>query len=109
MGQKRSERETAPAERRQKRRVWPQRSEKESASAENEPYTPISLSTALVALMNYSADSGTAFSTVTRMTPGYLAASSLTDPVRLAPAWLVETDAATLCIDAATGEVSRAE
>ena len=80
-----------------------------SALAENEPYTPISLSTALVALMNYSADSGTAFSTVTRMTPGYLAASSLTDPVRLAPAWLVETDAATLCIDAATGEVSRAE
>ena len=80
-----------------------------TSSAESEPYTSISLATALVALMNYSADSGTAFSTITRMTPGYLAAASLTDPIRLSPGWLVETDAANFYIDAATGEVSRAE
>lgn len=78
-------------------------------STDSEQTETISISTALVALLNYSADNGTAFSSILHMTPGYLTTSPLTDPARLTPSWLVETDAANFYIDAITGEVSRVE
>lgn len=67
----------------------------------------ISIPTALVSLLDYIMDSGTACRSIHAITPGYLTAGILTDAIRLTPCWLIETDVASYYVDAVTGTVTK--
>lgn len=68
--------------------------------------TAITVPTALIAVLEYVLEHGTVCRSIDRMTPGYTAAASLSDSVRLTPCWLVETDTANYYVDALTGAVT---
>lgn len=78
-----------------------------AAAADAEQGAAITVPTALVSFLGYIVDSGAVCRSIQGMTAGYLTAAALTDPVRLTPTWLVETDTASYYVDASTGNVTR--
>lgn len=73
-------------------------------SAEPEETKPVSVSTGLMAFLGFIVDSGDICREIVAMTPVYRASG---DPVRLTPAWLIQTDAGGYFVDALSAEVSR--
>lgn len=65
----------------------------------------VSVSTALVAFLNFVVENGDVCGEITDMAPVYRAGG---DPVRLTTAWLIRTDTGGYFVDAVTTEVSRA-
>lgn len=73
-------------------------------TAEPEETKPVTVSTGLIAFLGFIVDSGDICREIVDMTPVYRASG---DPVRLTPAWLIQTDAGGYFVDALTAEVSR--
>lgn len=73
--------------------------------AEPEEGEPVSVSTALMAFLNFVVDNGDVCGEITSMSPVYRAGG---DPVRLTTAWLIRTDTGGYFVDAVSTEVSRA-
>lgn len=67
---------------------------------------PITLSTALVSVLEYVLDRGIVCRSIEHMTPGYTAVLSLSGSARFTPCWLVETDTSSYYVDALTGTVT---
>lgn len=65
----------------------------------------VSVSTALMAFLNFVVENGDVCGEIVEMSPVYRAGG---DPVRLTTAWLIRTDTGGYFVDAATSEVSRA-
>ena len=78
-----------------------------TATPERGQETPITIPTALVALLEHVTQSGTVCRAVERMTPGYYVESAGADSTRLSPCWQVQTDTVTFYVDALSGEVTR--
>lgn len=74
-------------------------------SADGEEGEPISVSTGIMAFLGFIVDNGDVCREIVGMTPVYRASG---DPVRLTPAWLIQTDTGGYFVDALTAEVSRA-
>ncbi len=66
----------------------------------------ITIPTVLAAMLEL-VSSGAVYRSIHQMTAGYLTTSALSEPARLIPVWLVETDVANYYVDATTGTVSR--
>lgn len=66
---------------------------------------PVSVSTALMAFLNFVVDNGDVCGRITDMAPVYRAGG---DPVKLTPAWLIRTGTGGYFVDAVSAEVSRA-
>lgn len=79
-----------------------------TSTPDSEQGDVVTVPTALISLLEYIIDSGMVCRSIDSMTPGYLTAASLSDPVRLTPCWYVVTDTASFYLDAATGSVTRA-
>lgn len=78
-----------------------------AAGPEPEQGESITVPTALVSFLDYVVENGDICSSISRMTAGYLTAASLSSPIRLTPCWLIDTDVASYCVDAVTGDVTR--
>lgn len=74
-------------------------------TAEQEEGQPASVSTALMAFLNFVVDNGDVCGEITDMAPVYRAGG---DPVRLTTAWLIRTDTGGYFVDAVSTVVSRA-
>ena len=75
-------------------------------AADSELPDAISVSTALLAFLDYAVENGDVCRSIDGMVPGYLIAA-LSDPIRLTPVWVITTDTADYYLDPATGEVTR--
>jgi len=80
-----------------------------SVTPEKEQEVPITIPTALISLLEYVMESGTVCRSVRNVTPGYFIASTGADSARITQCWHVETDTVPFYIDAATGNVTRAD
>lgn len=75
--------------------------------AEVEGYTGMDAITALVSFLDHSNASGTVCTRLIAIERGYLLQSSASAPLRLVPAWRIETDVSNYYVNLMTGEVIR--
>lgn len=76
--------------------------------AEDESRHTISVVTALIDFLNGLNDLGDVCSRIDAITPGYVAATSLSGPMTMTPVWRVTTDTGAYQLDLLAGELGRA-